>query len=107
MDDATLADSSQDKLDEALREIKLLHERVRELERQNALQAEEIRIMKLRERGRSSEKLSEEDRRQGLLFDEAEMHSVSPEAVPPTEVVRIVKTTYIRRKPGRKPISSA
>jgi len=92
-------------MEEALQENARLHERVRELERQNALQAEEIRIMKLRERGRSSEKLSPEDLRQGLLFDEAELYSVASAEAEPTEVVRIVKTTYVRRKRGRKPIS--
>jgi hypothetical protein len=107
MDDTIRAEAAQAKLDEALREIALLHDRVRELERTNALQAEEIRIMKLRERGRSSEKMSDEDRRQGLLFDEAELHSTAPAEAVPTETVRIVKTTYVRRKPGRTPLSGA
>jgi hypothetical protein len=60
--------------------------------------------MKLRERGRSSEKLSPEDIRQGSLFDEAELYSVAESADAPTEVVRITKTVYTRRKRGRKPI---
>jgi len=74
------------------------------LKRINLLQAEEIRLMKLRERGRSSEKLSAEDSRQGLLFDEAELHSVAAEQPEATEVVRVTKTVYTRRKRGRKPI---
>lgn len=85
-------------------EILRLRERVKELERLTVLQAEEIRLMKLRERGRSSEKLSPEDRRQGSLFDEAELHAGAagqPEAI---EVVRVTKTVYTRRKRGRKPI---
>jgi len=105
MDDTAPTGITQGRMDEALEEIARLHERVRELERQNALQAEEIRIMKLREHGRSSEKLSQEDLRQGLLFDEAELYSIVPAEAEPTEVVRIVKTTYVRRKRGRKPIS--
>jgi transposase len=103
----TIANASQARLDEALSEIELLRERVRDLERANALQAEEIRIMRLREHGRGSERMSDEDRRQGLLFDEAELHSVAPAEAMPTETVRIVKTTYVRRKPGRKPLSNA
>lgn len=93
------------RLDEVLEENRRLHDRIRELERENALQGEEIRLMKLRERGRSSEKLSAEDLRQGSLFDEAELHSTAPGEPEKTEVVRITKTVYTRRKRGRKPIS--
>lgn len=85
-------------------EILSLRTRVKELERLTMLQAEEIRLMKLRERGRSSEKLSHEDLRQGLLFDEAELYSVAASRPEATEVVRVTKTVYTRRKRGRKPI---
>lgn len=67
-------------------------------------QREQIRIMKAREYGRSSEKRTVEDIRQGLLFDEAELHaSAAPAEV--IETVRITKTVYQRRKRGRAPIS--
>jgi transposase len=82
-----------------------LGQRVRELERQNLLQGEEIRLMKLRKYGQSSEKLSGEDARQGCLFDEAELYSQAERDAPQTEEVRIKKTVYTRRKRGRKPIS--
>ena len=85
-------------------ELLSLRKRVKELERLTLLQAEEIRLMKLRERGRSSEKLSHEDLRQGLLFDEAELYSVAASQPEATEVVRVTKTVYTRRKRGRKPI---
>jgi transposase len=85
-------------------EIQRLRERVKELERLTVLQAEEIRLMKLREHGRSSEKLSPEDGRQGSLFDEAELHAGAEEPPEATEVVRVTKTVYTRRKRGRKPI---
>jgi transposase len=96
-----MSDTSSIETDE---ELQHLRERVRELERLTILQAEEIRLMKLRERGRSSEKLSPEDIRQGSLFDEAELYSVAESADAPTEVVRVTKTVYTRRKRGRKPI---
>jgi len=89
---------------EAIAELGRLRAENAELKRQNILQAEEIRLMKLREHGRSSEKLSPEDSRQGSLFDEAELRSVALEQVEATEVVRVTKTVYTRRKRGRKPI---
>lgn len=70
-------------------------------------QAEQLRILKAREYGRRSEKqgkLSAEDIRQGLLFDEAELHALPPNAPPEMETVRVRKTVYQRRKKGRKPI---
>jgi transposase len=88
-----------------LEENRLLGEKVRELERQNLLQGEEIRLFKLRRYGRSSEKLSGEDARQGLLFDEAELHSRIEVEAPAVEEVRISKTVYTRRKRGRKMLS--
>ena len=89
---------------EAIAELGRLRAENAELKRQNILQAEEIRLMKLREHGRSSEKLGPEDSRQGSLFDEAELRSVALEQVEATEVVRVTKTVYTRRKRGRKPI---
>jgi transposase len=91
-------------LTEVIAELGRLRAENAELKRQNILQAEEIRLMKLREHGRSSEKLSPEDSRQGSLFDEAELHSVAAGQPEATEVVRVTKTVYTRRKRGRKPI---
>lgn len=69
-------------------------------------QAEQIRIMKLREYGRSSEKRNTfEDKRQGILFDEAELYACAPDDPPVLETVKIRQTTYQRRKPGRKKIA--
>ena len=92
-------------IDGTREENKRLLARIRELERVNALQAEEIRLFKLREHGRSSEKLSPEDIGQAWLFDEAELHSTAPDAAPKMETVRILKTVYTRRARGRKPLS--
>jgi transposase len=111
MSESTITDSRDcaetpcGKIEEALDEVRQLKLRIEELERQNELQGEEIRLMKLRERGRSSEKLTQEDLRQGTLFDEAELYSTNSESVAATEEVRITKTVYTRRKRGRKPIS--
>jgi transposase len=111
MSDSAIGDTSTclkrpcDKVEEAQEEIRRLHERVRELERQNLLQGEEIRLMKLRKYGQSSEKLSGEDARQGRLFDEAELYSQAENEPPQIEEVRITKTVYTRRKRGRKPVS--
>lgn len=108
MSDGEIADCPAtpcDKVEEAHEVIRRLNERVRELERQNLLQGEEIRIFKLRRYGQSSEKLTREDERQGLLFDEAELQSLSESDTSQTEEVRITKTVYTRRKRGRRPIS--
>jgi transposase len=71
-------------------------------------QAEQIRIMKLREYGRSSEKRSTfEDKRQGRLFDEAELHASESQEIPVMETVKIRQTTYQRRKSGRKKIADS
>ena len=93
------------KIEEALDEVRQLKLRVGELERQNLLQGEEIRLMKLRKHGQSSEKLTADDIQQGMLFDEAELYSTANDDSPATEEVRITKTVYTRRKRGRKPIS--
>ena len=103
MNDGAMCD--RERMCEVLEENRLLGERVRELERQTLLQGEEIRLFKLRRYGRSSEKLSGEDARQGLLFDEAELHSQAEGEAPVVEEVRITKTVYTRRKRGRKMIS--
>lgn len=93
-------------LEAAFREIEWLKAENAALRTLTAEQAEQIRIMKLREYGRSSEKkLSGEDIRQGRLFDEAELHSSPPEEPPVMETVRVRNTTYQRRKPGRKKIA--
>ena len=94
-----------EKVEGAQEEIRRLTERVRELERQSLLQVEEMRLMKLRQYGRSSEKLTGEDERQRWLFDEAELYFQSAPEESATEEVRITKTVYTRRKRGRKPIS--
>ena len=76
------------------------------LKRLTEEQKEQLRIMRLREFGRSSEKRTVEDIRQGQLFNEAEVHSTSPEKDDAVEIVRIKKTVYTRRKKsGRKPLS--
>lgn len=98
------AASSRGEYVEALAELERLRQENTELKRQNLLQAEEIRLMKLWEHGRSSEKLSSEDIRQGSLFDEAELYFAAVPTAESTEVVRITKTVYTRRKRGRKPI---
>jgi transposase len=103
MSDGTICD--RQRLCDVLEDNQRLGQRVRELERQNLLQGEEIRLMKLRRYGQSSEKLSGEDARQGRLFDEAELYSQAESDAPQTEEVRISKTVYTRRKRGRKPIS--
>jgi len=88
------------------REIMRLRTQVADLKRQADEMAEEIRIMKARQYGRRSEKLTSTDIRQGLLFNEAETHSSAPEAEQTVETVRITKTVYTRRKAGRTPISA-
>ena len=105
--DDTIACASQPcgKVEAAIEELRRLRSENEELKRQNLLQGEEIRIMKLRRYGQSSEKLTGEDERQGLLFDEAELQSLNECDTSPTEEVRITKTVYTRRKRGRRPIS--
>jgi transposase len=99
-----IATQSRLMLVQAIAELGRLREENAELRRQNILQAEEIRLMKLREHGRSSEKLCPEDVRQGSLFNEAELYSVMESQPETTEVIRVTKTVYTRRKRGRKPI---
>lgn len=88
----------------ATREIISLRIENTDLKRITDEQREQIRIMRAREYGRSSEKRTVEDIRQGLLFDEAELHA-SAAPVEAVETVRITRTVYQRRKRGRAPIS--
>ena len=106
MIDSTTTPAGQGTLEEAFKEIGQLKAENASLRTLAAEQAEQIRIMKLREFGRSSEKkLSGEDVRQGRLFDEAELHSSPLEEPSAMETVKIRNTTYQRRKPGRKKIA--
>jgi transposase len=93
------------KIEEVLDELRRLRAENTDLKRQNLLQSEEIRLMKLRKYGQSSEKLTAEDISQGKLFDEAELYSTANDDSTATEEVRITKTVYTRRKRGRKPLS--
>lgn len=92
-------------LETATKEILSLRVENAALKRTADEQREQIRIMKAREYGRSSEKRTIEDIRQGKLFDEAEVYSTAGEAEKSFETVRISKTVYTRKKRGRAPIS--
>ena len=84
---------------------KLLAENA-DLKRVTEEQKEQLRILRAREFGKSSEKRTAEDIRQGQLFNEAEVYSTSSEEEP-TETVRITKTVYTRKKKsGRRPLSA-
>lgn len=93
-------------LESAIRQIAALQNEVSTLRQLTAQQQEEIRILKERQFGRKSEKLSAEDIKQGKLFNEAEMLSTSPLSEETYETVRIAKTVYTRRKRGRKALSA-
>ena len=92
-------------LKSATKEIISLRIENADLRRTTDEQREQIRIMKAREYGRSSEKRTIEDIRQGKLFDEAELYASPRPAIEAIETVRITKTVYTRRKRGRAPIS--
>ncbi len=92
-------------LETATKEILALRVENATLKRTADEQREQIRILKAREYGRSSEKRTVEDLRQGKLFDEAEAYSTAGEADQAVETVRISKTVYTRKKRGRTPIS--
>ena len=92
-------------LETATREILYLRVENATLKRTADEQREQIRIMKAREYGRSSEKRTVEDLRQGNLFDEAEAYSTPGKSEEAVETVRISKTVYTRKKRGRTPIS--
>jgi transposase len=92
-------------LSTATKEIISLRIENTDLKRTNDEQQEQIRIMKAREYGRSSEKRTVEDIRQGKLFDEAEVYSTPEKSAEAVETVRVTKTVYTRKKRGRTPIS--
>ena len=105
----TYATAAPVDLESATREILALRTENAALKRTTEEQREQIRIMKMREYGRRSEKRTVEDIRQGKLFDEAEMYSTAGEqadTVEAVETVRITKTVYTRKKRGRTPISA-
>jgi transposase len=63
---------------------------------------EEIQLLRRRIFGRRAEKLSEEDRRQLLLFNEAEEILIAQSRQPPEPTVEV--RAHSRRKSGRKPL---
>ena len=90
----------------ALKQIAALQNEVATLKQLTAQQQEEIRILKERQYGRRSEKLSSQDIRQGKLFNEAEMLSTPERSEQTFDIVRIAKMVYTRKKRGRKPLSA-
>lgn len=93
-------------LDSANKVISTLRIENIDLKRISEEQKEQLRILRAREFGRSSEKRPLIDIRQGQLFDEAEMHSTPPGEEVVFETVHITKTVYTRKKKsGRKPLS--
>ena len=91
------------KIEEALDEVRQLKLRVGELERQNLLQGEEIRLMKLHKHGQSSEKLTADDTRQGMLFDEEEREKQSRVDAVADEIKQRFGAGAIRRGSGLNP----
>jgi len=89
--------SDKIKLKEIIFELK------REYEKRIFILEEEIQLLKHKLFGRRTEKLTEEDLKQGLLFDEAEM-SAREEDIEEIKEDKIVVKSYKRRKPGRKPL---
>ena len=87
------------KIEEMKDEVRRLRTENTDLKRQNLLQGEEIRLMKLRKYGQGSEKLTTEDICQGTLFDEAELYSTASDDTSATEEVRIT--------PRRPPLRSS
>ena len=63
---------------------------------------EEIQLLRRRIFGRRTEKLSEEDRRQLLLFNEAEQILLAQASQPPEKEESVEVHAHRRRKPGRK-----
>jgi transposase len=92
-------------LETAIKMIMSLRTENTDLKRMTEEQKEQIRILKAREFGRSSEKRTVEDIRQAKLFDEAEAYSTAPAQADILETVKISKTVYIRKKRGRTPLS--
>ena len=93
-------------LETAIKMIMSLRVENTDLKRMTEEQKEQIRILKAREFGRSSEKLTGEDIRQAKLFDEAEVYSTAPAQADILETVKISKTVYTRKKRGRTPLSA-
>lgn len=93
-------------LESAIKLIETQRSEIAALREITAQQQEEIRILKERQFGRRSEKLSAEDLRQGRLFNEAETLATSPRGEESYETVRISKTVYTRKKRGRRPLSA-
>jgi transposase len=102
----TLPDSVEE-LQELIRQLEssLEKERAEKIEFQNeALKHfEEIQLLRRRIFGRRAEKLSEEDRRQHLLFNEAEEILLAQSSEQPAEQTVEVRA-HSRRKSGRKPL---
>jgi transposase len=99
--------SSIEELQDLIRHLKdsLEKERAEKIEYQHeALKHfEEIQLLRRRIFGRRAEKLSEEDRRQLLLFNEAEEILLAQSSQPPDEHTVEVRA-HSRRKRGRKPL---
>ena len=72
------------------------------LKQQNVRMADELSLLRHRLFGSTSEKLTEEDRLQRQLFDEAEMAAESPTVEEPAETQQV--KSYQRRKPKRRPL---
>jgi transposase len=83
-------------------------ERAEKIEYQNeALKHfEEIQLLRRRIFGRRAEKLSEEDRRQLLLFNEAEEIFLAQGSAQPPDEQTVEVRAHSRRKSGRKPLPS-
>ena len=69
---------------------------IAELEKRNGLLAEQVELLRKYRFARSSEKWSEEDKRQRWIFDEAE--TVVSELPPAAEEERFERISYKRRK---------
>jgi len=99
--------SSIEELQNLIRELtaKLESEHAEKIEYQHeALKHfEEIQLLRRRIFGRRTEKLSEEDRRQLLLFNEAEEILLAG-GTRPSEAPAVEVRAHSRRKPGRKPL---
>lgn len=82
------------------------HRRALEQQREAYEQLQEkFRILQRLHFGRSSEKLTEEDIRQGLLFNEAETGAEELQRIAPEEAAGVLVPEHRRRRPGRKGIS--
>jgi len=81
-------------------------ERSERIEQQNKALGyfEELQQLRRRLFGRSAERFSEEDRRQLLLFNEAELIESGGDPRPKSEVERVAVRAHTRLKRGRKPL---